>query len=64
MVSFNKIDPEIMENTFNAIRGATKHCFEDCEEKGLIYGVGLDGRGDALQNKELLSKAYEMGKNV
>ena len=57
-------DTEIMENTFNAIRGATKYCFEDCEEKGLIYGVGLDDRGDALKNQKLLTEAYEMGKNV
>lgn len=57
-------DKEIMENTFNAIRGTTKYCFEDCEEKGLIYGVGLSGRGDALKNSELLVQAYEMGKNV
>ena len=57
-------DKEIMENTFNAIRGATVHCFEDCTEKGLIYGVGLHDRGDALKNHELLNQAYEMGKNV
>lgn len=57
-------DPEIMDNTFNAIRGATVHCFEDCEEKGLIYGIGLNDRGDALKNSELLAQAYEMGKNV
>ncbi len=54
-------DKEIMENTFNAIRGLTKYCFEGCEEKGVIYGVGLDGKGEAAKNKELMNETYQMG---
>ena len=55
---------DIMENTFNAIRGCTIECFENCKEKGVLYGAGLDGVGEARNNKEYMSKAYEMGKNV
>lgn len=55
---------EIMENTFNAIRGCTIECFENCKEKGVLYGAGLDGVGEARNNKDYMSKAYEMGKCV
>ena len=57
-------DKKIMENTFNAIRGCTLECFENCKEKGVIYGVGLDGLGEAKNNKEYMLQAYNMGKNV
>lgn len=57
-------DKEIMENTFNAIRGLTKDCFEGCEEKGVIYGVGLNGKGEAAKNKELMNETYQMGYHV
>ncbi|MBQ7351471.1 MAG: flavodoxin family protein [Clostridia bacterium] len=55
---------ENMENTFNAIRGCTADCFENCQEKGVIYGVGLNNIGDAQKNQEYMSQAYTMGKNV
>ena len=55
---------EIMENTFNAIRGLTTYCFENCKEKGIIYGASLDKVGEAKNNKEYMSQAFEMGKNV
>lgn len=55
---------ENMENTFNAIRGCTSDCFENCKEKGVIYGTGLDGVNDAKKNTKLLAEAFEMGKNV
>ncbi len=57
-------DKEIMDNTFEAIRGLTKYCFEGCEEKGLLYGVGLSEKGEAEQNQNYMNKAFEMGKNV
>ena len=56
-------DKAIMENTFNAIRGCTKDCFENCTEKGLIYGTGLSELGDA-KSSTYMTQAYEMGKNV
>jgi len=55
---------EMMDRTFEAIRGCTRDCFENCEEKGVIYGVELSELGDATQNTFLLKKAYEMGYNV
>ena len=55
---------EIMENTFNAIRGLTTYCFENCKEKGVIYGASLDKVGEAKNNKEYMNQAFEMGKNV
>ena len=57
-------DKEIMNNTFESIRGLTRDCFSGCEEKGVIYGVGLKDRGDALRNKELMNEAYQMGWRV
>lgn len=53
-----------MENTFNAIRGCTVDCFENCEEKGVIYGVGLDGIGEAKDHKDLIEQAFKMGNDV
>ena len=57
-------DKEIMENTVNAIRGCTRDCLENCEEKGIIYGVGLSELGEAEKNTEYLKQAYNMGKSV
>lgn len=54
----------IMENTFNAIRGCTKDCFENCEEKGVLYGAGLDRAGEAKSNSQYMQQAYQMGNNV
>lgn len=57
-------DKKMMENTFNAIRGCSKDCFENCEEKGIIYGVGLGERKEVLDHKEYMEQAYTMGKNI
>lgn len=56
-------NPEAMEPTFEAIRGCTRDCFENCEEKGALYGVDLDEKGAAAKNAEYMKQAYEMGKN-
>ena len=55
---------ENMEKVFEAIRGCTLDCLEGCEEKGVIYGVGLDDAGEVEKNKELMMQAYNMGKGV
>lgn len=55
---------EMMEKTIEAIRGCTRDCFENCKEKGVIYGVGLNEMGDARKNISLINQAYDMGKNV
>lgn len=57
-------DKEIMEMTFDAIRGATKYCFANCEEKGLIYGTELWEKQDASVRSDYLEQAYNMGKNI
>lgn len=54
---------EIIENTFNAIRGCTRDCFEGCEEKGVIRGVGLGERGEAKNSEAIMTEAFNMGKN-
>ena len=54
---------EAMEKVIEAIRGCTVDCFEGCEEKGVIYGVGLSDVGDAEKKPEFMATAYEMGKN-
>lgn len=54
---------EIIENVFEAIRGCTKDCFEECPEKGVIYGVGLEGIKEVLSHPDYLTQAYNMGKN-
>ena len=57
-------DKKIMENVFEAIRGCTRDCFEECSEKGVIYGAGLDNVKEVLNNGDLMLQAYTMGKNV
>lgn len=54
---------DIMENTFEAIRGCTRDCFENCSEKGVIYGIGLSEINDVLNHNDYLELAYKMGKN-
>lgn len=54
---------EIMNNTFEALRGLTRDCFEDCEEKGVLYGVGLENAKEVLDHKDYLEQAYNMGEN-
>ncbi len=56
-------DKKIMENTINSIRGASRDCFENCEEKGVLYGVSLSEIGEAQNNLEYMNQAFEMGKN-
>lgn len=57
-------DKKIMDLTFEAIRGATKYCFSDCEEKGLIYGTELWEKNDASVRKDYLDQAYAMGHSI
>lgn len=56
-------DTKNLESTLEAIRGCTRDCFENCEEKGAL-AVGDVSSQNAIKNKtEVLKKAYEMGKN-
>ena len=56
-------NPDMMEKVIEAIRGCTADCFEGCEEKGVLYGVGLTEIGDVEKKPEFMATAYEMGKN-
>ena len=56
-------DATMMDNVFDAIRGCTRDCFEECNEKGVLYGAGLNEIGDAVKNNKYMKQAYEMGKN-
>ncbi len=54
---------EMMEKTFEAIRGCSRDCFENCIEKGAIYGVGLNEKGGAEKNSKYMEEAYNLGYN-
>ena len=56
-------ESSMMENTFEAIRGLTRDCFERCEEKGVLFASGLDGEGEASSRSDYMLAAYNMGKN-
>ena len=58
------IEQEMMNNTFEAIRGATRDCFVNCKEKGVIYGLGLYNKDDVNRREDLKAKAYAMGMSV
>lgn len=51
-----------LESTVEAIRGLTRDCFEECEEKGVLMAGGVDERGEIKAKPEFM-KAYDMGKN-
>lgn len=55
---------EIMEHTFEAIRGCTRDCFEGCVEKGTIYGLGLGDTKEVLHHSSYMRQAYNMGLNA
>ena len=54
---------DIINFTFEAIRGCTRDCLEGCPEKGVIYGVGLGDTKAVLSHKDYLKEAYDMGFN-
>ena len=56
-------DKSMMEKVIEAIRGCTVDCFEGCEEKGVIYGAGLNDVGDVEGKPEFMATAYQMGKD-
>lgn len=56
-------NPNAIESTFEAIRGLTRDCCEGCVEKGVIVGHSLGRRGKVEGYPDLLSEAYNMGKN-
>ncbi len=55
-------DQDMLELTIESMRGATKYCYENCTEKGVIKAGGNDDKGDII-GKEEMAIAYNMGKN-
>lgn len=51
-----------LHSTIEAIRGFSRDCLEDCQEKGIIMAGGVNDRGDIVGKKEMLT-AYNYGKN-
>ena len=55
-------DMPLLEQTAEAIRGCTRDCFEDCEEKGCLIVGGVGKRGEVIGREEM-ETAFEMGRN-
>jgi len=55
-------DETHLTSTLEALRGATRDCFENCTEKGAVAVAGVNEKGSVNGRPELRT-AYEMGKN-
>lgn len=51
------------EKAYNGLQGWVE-CFEKAELKGLVAGAGIGDANDAINHKEVMQKAYELGKNL
>lgn len=51
-----------IEKVIEAIRGFSLDCLPDAHEKGILYGVGVNEKGD-VERTDYPKQAYEMGKN-
>ena len=51
------------EKAYNGLQGWVD-CFEKAELKGLVTGAGIGDANDAINHKEVMKKAYELGKNL
>jgi multimeric flavodoxin WrbA len=58
------IDRSVMKYTTitEAIRGFTKDCLPNAKEKGVLYGIGVNDKGD-VEKTQYPAQAYEMGRN-
>ncbi|MBQ9777944.1 MAG: flavodoxin family protein [Clostridia bacterium] len=62
IVTAHDTDEPLLEQTAEAIRGCTRDCFEDCEEKGCLIVGGVGKRGEVIGREEM-ETAFEMGRN-
>ncbi len=53
----------VVQTVLNGVNGWIA-CFDGVEFKGYVEGGGLDNPNDALNHKDLMEKAYNMGKNI
>ena len=56
-------DSDTLDTTLACFHGFAK-CIDGYEEKGILYGKGVQNEGDVLQRKELMTIAREMGESV
>lgn len=52
-----------LKSTLEAIRGLTRDCMEETIERGVIFGVGAEQKGD-IKRLATYEEAYLMGKEV
>ncbi len=50
-------------STLEAVRGFTRDCLENCQEKGYILAGGVTKKGEIVKRSEYLKLAYQMGQN-
>lgn len=62
IITAHDTDLPLLEQTAEAIRGCTRDCFEDCEEKGCLIVGGVGKRGEVIGREEM-ETAFEMGRN-
>ncbi|MGN1125719.1 MAG: flavodoxin family protein [Candidatus Gastranaerophilaceae bacterium] len=53
----------VVQTVINGVNGWIA-CFDNVKLCGYVNGAGLEAPNDAIEDKELLQKAYEMGKNM
>ena len=51
-----------LQLAIEALRGFTRDCLENAQEKGILYGTGAWQVGD-IKKSAVYQQAYEMGKN-
>ena len=56
-------DLPLLELTAESIRGCTRDCFENCEEKGCLIAGGVGKRGEIKCREDLMETAFEWGRN-
>ncbi|MBQ8291519.1 MAG: flavodoxin family protein [Clostridia bacterium] len=56
-------DSDTMDGTLACLRGFAK-CIDGYEEKGVLYGKGVQKRGEVKYRPELMQIAFEMGESV
>ena len=53
----------VIQTVINGLNGWIA-CFDNLELKGYVNGAGLEGPNEAAERKDLMEKAYTMGKNI
>lgn len=52
-----------LEKAYNGFQGWVD-CFEKAELKGIVTGAGIGDANDAINHKEVMKRANELGKNL